>query len=136
MKRIYCIFERDPRAACLELEWSTDKDFCLDRVEVEPTFWGRGYARKLLDEVLHDADAEQVTLYLEVRPLKLRSCSGLSYEALDAWYKRHGFSEDGDWFRSRGLNENLSTGWLVRHPRGIPEMNHSQGAHKLEGAGQ
>lgn len=118
MKRIYCVFEQGPLAAYAELEWSSGKDFCLTRIEVKPTFWGRGYARKLLDEILRDADAGQVTLYLEARPLKPRSYGGLSYEELDAWYKRHGFSEDTPWFTSRGWRESLlRQSWLVRHPR-------------------
>ena len=47
---------------------------------------GRGIARKLLAEILADADANGVTLWLEISP-----SDGLDYDQLKAWYKRHGF---------------------------------------------
>ena len=51
-------------------------------------FRGKGIATDLLDECVADADAEQVTLWLEVSP-----SDGLDYDQLVAWYTRHGFQQ-------------------------------------------
>lgn len=60
----------------------------------------QGRARDLMQEVLRDADAEGITLWLEINPY-----GEMNYEALEAWYKRLGFQ----WHDSINL--------MVRRPR-------------------
>lgn len=62
----------------------------INRVSVLPPHRGRGLARKLMAEVLFDADTERVRLYLEVQPDI--SGTGLTREQLDEWYSRLGFA--------------------------------------------
>lgn len=47
---------------------------------------GQGHARTLMQQVLHDADRDSVTLYLQISP-----SDGLNYRQLKAWYQRLGF---------------------------------------------
>ncbi len=54
----------------------------------KPLFRGQGIASDLLKRCLKDADAEQVTLLIEVSP-----SDGLTYDELVAWYKRYGFKK-------------------------------------------
>lgn len=63
----------------------------ITRINVPRAARGRGLASKILDEIIADADAEGVELWLEVSP-----SDGLNYIQLVDWYKRHGFeSRDG-----------------------------------------
>ncbi len=61
----------------------------LTRINTPKAHRGKGVARALLIEMLHDADRDQVTLYLEVS-----ASDGLSHDELDAWYRRYGFVTD------------------------------------------
>lgn len=51
------------------------------------THRGRGIARSLMDEVLADADQEGTTLCLNIN-----AYGDMSWEELEAWYLRLGFS--------------------------------------------
>lgn len=67
----------------------------ITRISVLPPHRGKGIGRRLLQEILHDADAEGITLALEIQP-----SGGLDYDELAAWYSRHGFVDRGGiWFR-------------------------------------
>lgn len=71
----------------------------ITRINVPAKQRGNGHGSALLKQILADADAEQVTLALEVAP------SGpLGYHALVRWYARHGFRGD-------------KHGYMVRKPR-------------------
>ena len=58
----------------------------ITRINVPKAHRGQGHARKLLAEILTDADREGVVLLLEISP-----SDGLSWSQLEAWYTRHGF---------------------------------------------
>jgi ribosomal protein S18 acetylase RimI-like enzyme len=60
----------------------------ITRINVPVLFRCRGLGRLLLGRILLDADAEHVTLFLEICP-----SDGLDYNQLAAWYERHGFVE-------------------------------------------
>lgn len=63
----------------------------ITRINVPRDVRGRGLGTKILVEIITDADAEGVSLWLEVSP-----SDGLNYIQLVDWYKRHGFvSIDG-----------------------------------------
>lgn len=59
----------------------------LTRVAVGDEVRGRGYGSDLLGMVCEDADAEGVTLLLNIEP----DPGGLSHDQLRGWYKRYGF---------------------------------------------
>lgn len=63
----------------------------INRVSVLPPHRGKGLARKLMAEVLFDADMEGVLLYLEVQPDG--SPTGLDFDQLMSWYRRLGFDD-------------------------------------------
>jgi GNAT superfamily N-acetyltransferase len=69
--------------------------YVITRINVMERYRGQGYGTKILNQILEDADAEGVTLYLEPSP-----SGGLSLEELKAWYERHGFTE-GVWHMRR-----------------------------------
>ena len=48
---------------------------------------GKGYASRLFNQVLADADRQNVVLMLSIQP----DPGGLPYSALHLWYKRCGF---------------------------------------------
>lgn len=58
----------------------------IHRINVPKEARGNGYGSQLLQQLLDDADAEGVTLGLEIGP-----SDGLGYEELEAWYMRRGF---------------------------------------------
>lgn len=60
----------------------------ITRINIPEVFRGQGFGTKLLQQILDEADKEQVILSLEILP------SGpLDYEQLRDWYFRHGFYE-------------------------------------------
>lgn len=62
----------------------------ITRINVPKEFRGRGIGHKLLLQCLADADAEGVTLWLEIN-----AYGDMTYEQLESWYKRHGFKGHG-----------------------------------------
>lgn len=64
-----------------------DQGMLMTRINVPKAHRGQGHARALLARILADADAERVTLFLEISP-----SDGLNYRELEAWYLRHGFT--------------------------------------------
>jgi len=61
-------------------------NWTITRINVPAKHRGQGYGSKLLRQILEEADAEGVTLQLEISP-----SDGLNYGQLWDWYKRHGF---------------------------------------------
>ncbi|MFJ3634633.1 GNAT family N-acetyltransferase [Streptomyces sp. NPDC090112] len=59
----------------------------LTEIAVWEEHRGKGWASELLRQICQEADREGLTLLLSVEP----GPRGLSYEALAAWYRRHGF---------------------------------------------
>lgn len=62
----------------------------ITRINVPRESRGKGHGTKLLKQIIDDADAEGVNLYLEIL-----SSGGLSRGQLEAWYLRHGFERVG-----------------------------------------
>lgn len=60
--------------------------FYITRVNTPESNRGKGAASNLLKQVLAEADAEGVHLYLDIVP-----STGLTFDQLEAWYKRLGF---------------------------------------------
>lgn len=58
----------------------------ITRINVPEPHRGKGIGHKLLTQCCADADMLGITLWLEIQ-----SSDGLSYDQLEAWYKRHGF---------------------------------------------
>lgn len=58
----------------------------INRIKVTPEAYGQGIGRRLMGEVLADADTEQTVLYLYVNPY-----GNLDWDALTSWYHRLGF---------------------------------------------
>lgn len=90
MKLIY--FDKPSRAIldCCSYPARGDHARVITRINVPVASRGKGLGSKLLDEVCRDADAEGVTLYLEVLP-----SGGLTLRQLTTWYERNGFSKTG-----------------------------------------
>jgi predicted GNAT family acetyltransferase len=66
--------------------WGLKSTWMVSRVNVPEKHRGNGYGSILLKTVTNDADQEGITLRLEIFP------SGqMSYEQLEAWYRRNGF---------------------------------------------
>jgi len=60
---------------------------------------GQGIGGRLLRRILADADAEGITLQLEVSP-----SDGLDYDQLTAWYERHGFRRTASGYMRRSAH--------------------------------
>lgn len=58
----------------------------LNRINVPAGSRGQGIGRKLMEEVLADADREGLILWLDINPY-----GAMTYEELEAWYLRIGF---------------------------------------------
>lgn len=65
----------------------------ITRVNVPRKHRGQGVGTKILKMLLADADKHGVTLWLEIS-----ASDGLTWEQLEAWYKKHGFK----WWRGQG----------------------------------
>lgn len=72
--------------AVLDLVDYYGEGLIITRINVPKKHRGKGYASVLLKECIADADETKTTLFLEIQ-----SSDGLSYEQLEAWYRRHGF---------------------------------------------
>jgi ribosomal protein S18 acetylase RimI-like enzyme len=71
-----------------------DNLWLLTGIRTTPKHRGRGHASKLIREILTDADAEGVRVYLsaQAETWDNQKFPGLSQTALMAWYQRLGFS--------------------------------------------
>ena len=86
MKHLYHIRLSPTRVAVADLMELPCGCWMLTRINVPHGFRGRGHGSELLEEVLNDADAEEVTLKLTINPY-----GGLNYDQLQSWYERRGF---------------------------------------------
>jgi GNAT superfamily N-acetyltransferase len=59
----------------------------ITRVITPQGFRGQGRARELMKQVLADADAEGVVLWLEINPY-----GDMTFDQLEVWYERLGFT--------------------------------------------
>lgn len=78
------------------------KGMYITRINVPVASRGQGVARALLQIILDEADREGVRLYLEIA-----ASDGLDRDQLEAWYERHGFSQD------------RCMGFFIRRPQSI-----------------
>lgn len=60
----------------------------ITRINVPEAHRGRGIGNRLLKQCLTWADANNITLWLEIN-----AYGDMSYEQLQAWYERNGFKE-------------------------------------------
>lgn len=100
MKACYVIPEGIYAAAIADIvkmpiDSSKREYWVITRINVMEQFRGQGYGTRILEDILRDADAENVTLFLEPA-----ASGGLSQEELIEWYKRHGF-DYGTWHMKR-----------------------------------
>lgn len=75
-------------------------EYIVSGWEINKKFRGQGYAAKLFDQMLKDADNEQATLILGVEP----DGTGLDEIALFAFYESRGFKR---------IEEEFA---MIRHP--------------------
>lgn len=61
----------------------------INRINVPQEHRGKGYGTKILQQILDDADKEQVKLVLSVFSSDMRGI--MKNDELIAWYMRHGF---------------------------------------------
>ena len=116
-----CYFDPETRAIIdLVRERSLDGSilYQITRINVPAIHRGQKHGSKLLDQVLADADAEQVHLVLTPLP-----SGGLSRTALLAWYKRRGFAWKRD-FLGR---------YLYRAPKISAKRLVNHGVYRLHG---
>lgn len=86
MKNIYIDKTTRSIADLTNMGEMVPKTMTITRINVLPEHRGRGLGSRLLKTILADADAAGVALSLEIMP------SGpLDYDALERWYRRHGF---------------------------------------------
>lgn len=69
--------------------WPDPLGWTLTDIVVDIRHQGKGYGRALMKEALDHADRAGLEVALVVAPV-----GGLPYEAVDAWYRRLGFTED------------------------------------------
>lgn len=102
MKHVYADVERWATICVVDLTWSTLEGCVIQDVAVGRRFRGQGAARDLMQQVLDDADAEGVALYLSIVP-DPPGQNNLTYDQLRDWYMRLGFESfadaDGNAFR-------------------------------------
>jgi GNAT superfamily N-acetyltransferase len=60
--------------------------YMITRVNVPQAHRGKGLGSRLLKEACEEADKANIRLYLEIA-----SSDGLTYDQLEAWYRRYGF---------------------------------------------
>lgn len=91
MKTTYYI-ERDSYAAAIAdvvkmpVDSTRREYYVITRINVMERYRGQGLGTQILEMILADADAENVTLLLEPVP-----SGGLDHKELIGWYARHGF---------------------------------------------
>jgi hypothetical protein len=80
------VYYHKPTRSIADLSQLEDGSVLITRINVPIRHRGTGIGRRILGQILRDADNHNVTLVLE--PV---ASGGLSQDALVAWYKRHGF---------------------------------------------
>lgn len=85
MKRLYSIQISKRLRAVLALARHSD-GWMIMRLNVPKQYRGKGYGRKLLQEVLDDSDKMGFKLYLAIS-----AGDGLTFAELEQWYMRRGF---------------------------------------------
>lgn len=88
MKHIYADPDHWATVNLMDLTWSPLGGWLISGVGVGKPFRGQGHAKRLLQQVLDDADAEGLPLYLSISP----DGTGLSQEDLCAFYESLGFT--------------------------------------------
>jgi GNAT superfamily N-acetyltransferase len=95
MKKCYIDYKHRAIAdLCDSLHFGSGPGLLLTRINTPRAHRGKGVARALMAQILSDADAEGVTLFLHISP-----SDGLNYNQLKAWYERCGFVDRGIVFR-------------------------------------
>jgi GNAT superfamily N-acetyltransferase len=84
-----------------------DKPTLVTHIWTRPDLHGKGFARELFNQVLKDADDENVVLMLSITP----DPGGMSYEQLHDWYLRCGFR-----YYSDGDNDGYQDPTMLREP--------------------
>lgn len=105
MKSGYWIQVGSGRIAVADLVELLDSVWLITRINVPLGYRGRGYGRSLLEQIVEDAEAEDVTLVLEISSYG----SEMDNERLQEWYMRYGFVECED-------SSSTLFGYFVRHP--------------------
>jgi GNAT superfamily N-acetyltransferase len=85
-----------PVGACIiHMMYAGENKWIITSVQTYPKYRGKGFAHRLIHEVITDADKDGVTLMLsaEAEPNDSLKKPGMSQEALIAWYKRLGFKQ-------------------------------------------
>ena len=82
----YQKLENPPGLAVLDLVDYYGEGLMITRINVPTSHRGKGIGSRLLREALADADAEGITLWLEIL-----AYGGLTNDQLRSWYERHGF---------------------------------------------
>lgn len=90
MKSCYIVRLSGGRGAIADLCDYYGRGMIITRINVPAEYRGQGFGKELLQQILADADAEGVTLWLEISP-----SDGLDYDQLHDWYTRNGFKYRG-----------------------------------------
>jgi len=83
-----CYFHKETRSIA-DLVSTDDGRYLITRINVPVRSRNVGMGSRILDEVCKDADANDITLVLEVIP-----SGGLTFHDLARWYERRGFKSD------------------------------------------
>jgi len=88
----------DGRLVIADVEELIGHGYAIRRINTPQELRGRGYASRVLRQIIADADREGVRLYLEPA-----ATGGLSQTQLVAWYRRHGFKKYDNMFMARAV---------------------------------
>jgi GNAT superfamily N-acetyltransferase len=90
-----CYFDRDTRSIADLCDYY-GKGLIITRINVPVEHRGKGIGRKLLSQIVTDADDTRTTLYLEIL-----ASGDMDHDALEEWYGRMGFRDIGGMYRRR-----------------------------------
>lgn len=128
MRNDYCLGDGVRRTWVQLSQWRGDL-WCITSVDTQdPKERGKGHATALMKQVLSEADAEGVNLFLGVSPSGLPET--LDGPALTAWYERLGFVKvhrdmPGIMYRGKG-NLDLTLTKPVRMYFTPPDVSHGE----------
>lgn len=109
MKNGYFIQLNTIRTAVADLVDYDDTTKLITRINVPKEYRSTGVGSQLLQQIVHDADEEGITLLLEIVP-----SDGLNFQQLELWYKRYGFKKEDGMYR-RAPNPCHLEIWSVRY---------------------